>query len=238
MDYAATEGLRRTHPGWRLLAAGHAPLVVSFLHRTFIVTNVRTLSQSELVSRLDDFLYDLRQGAGESAFPRRAIEYLEDWSGDEYGWLRRYYPPDSDEPHFDLTPATEKALDFILSLAETRPVSTESRLLTVFELLRQLTEGTETNAEARVAELEARRAVIDADIRRLRDGHVDLMDPAQIKDRFLQMASTARGLLSDFRGLDQSFRDLDRGVRERIATWEGAKGALLEDVFGARDLIS
>jgi len=56
MDYAATEGLRRTHPGWRLLAASHAPLVVSFLYRTFIVTNVRTLSQSELVSRLDDFL--------------------------------------------------------------------------------------------------------------------------------------------------------------------------------------
>jgi len=96
--------------------------------------------------------------------------------------------------------------------------------LTVFELLRQLTEGTETNAEARIAELEERRAVIDADIRRLRDGHVDLMVPAQIKDRFLQMAATARGLLSDFRGLDQSFRDLDRGVRERIATWEGAKG--------------
>jgi hypothetical protein len=221
-----------------LLAAGHAPLVVSFLHRTFIATNVRTLSQSELVSRLEDFLYDLRQGAGDGAFPRRALEYLEDWSGDEYGWLRRYYPPDNDEPHFDLTPATERALDFVVSLAEARPVSTESRLLTIFELLRQLTEGTETNAEARVAELEERRAAIDADIRRLRDGHVDLMDPAQIKDRFVQMAATARGLLSDFRALDQSFRDLDRSVRERIATWEGGKGALLEDVFGARDLIS
>jgi hypothetical protein len=67
---------------------------------------------------------------------------------------------------------------------------------------------------------------------------VNLMDDAQIKDRFLQLAATARGLLSDFRALDQSFRDLDRTVRERIATWDGGKGALLESVFGERDAIS
>jgi hypothetical protein len=120
----------------------------------------RALSQPDLLSRLDDFLYDLRQ----------AGDYLGDWSADERGWLRRYYPPNSDEPHYDLTPATEKALDFVATLFESRPASTESRLLTVFELLRQLTEGTETNAETRIAELERRRSAIDADIRRLREG--------------------------------------------------------------------
>lgn len=238
MDYAATEGLRRTHPAWKLLAADSAPLVVSFLYRTFVVPNVRALSQPDLLSRLDDFLYDLRQTLGDDAPRRQAGDYLGDWSADERGWLRRYYPPNSDEPHYDLTPASEKALDFVATLFESRPVSTESRLLTVFELLRQLTEGTETNADARIAELERRRALIDSDIRRLREGHLDLMDPAQIKDRFLQLAATARGLLSDFRAVDQSFRDLDRDVRERIATWEGGKGSLLEDVFGARDHIS
>ena len=238
MDYAAIEGLRRTHPAWRLLAADTAPLVVSFLHRTFIIPNVRALSQPDLLSRLDDFLYDLRRISEDDAPKRQAGDYLGDWSADERGWLRRYYPPNSDEPHYDLTPATEKALDFVATLFESRPVSTESRLLTVFELLRQLTEGTETNAETRVAELERRRAAIDANIRRLREGHVDLMDAAQIKDRFLQLAATARGLLSDFRAVDQSFRDLDRDVRERIATWEGGKGTLLEDVFGERDLIA
>jgi hypothetical protein len=238
MDYSATEGLRRTHPAWKLLAADTAPLVVSFLYRTFIIPNVRALPQPDLLSRLDDFLYDLRRTSGDDAPKRQAGEYLGDWSADERGWLRRYYPLNSDEPHYDLTAASEKALDFVATLFESRPVSTESRLLTVFELLRQLTEGTETNADARIAELERRRAVIDADIHRLREGHVDLMDAAQIKDRFLQLAATARGLLSDFRAVDQSFRDLDRDVRERIATWEGGKGTLLEDVFGARDHIS
>lgn len=238
MDFSAAQSLRTTHPAWRLLAAGNAPLIASFFHRTFIVPNVRTLPRSELASRLEDFLYDLRQQVDADEFPRSATEYLDEWARDDHGWLRKYYQQDSDEPCFDLTPASEKALDFVASLSEPQLISTESRLLTVFELLRQLTEGTSADADARIADLERRRAVIDADIERLRAGHVDLMDAAQIKDRFQQMATTARALLSDFRTLDQSFRDLDRTVRERIATWEGGKGALLHDVFGQRDQIS
>lgn len=236
-DFETADGLRRTHPAWRLLAAEHGPLIVSFLYRTFIGPNLRTMGQAELVSRLEDYLFDLRQ-RDPSAFPKRANEYLDDWAADDKGWLRKYYGSDSDEPQFDLTPATERAVDFVVSLASPRPVSTESRLLTVFELLRQLTEGTSQDAAARIAELQRRRSAIDADIARLEAGHVDLMDAAQIKDRFVQLASTARGLLSDFRELDQSFRDLDREVRERIATWDAGKGALLENVFGARDAIS
>jgi len=237
LDHDTAEGLRRTHPAWRLLAADHGALIVSFLHRTFIAPNVRTLGQAELVSRLEDYLFDLRQRT-ESAYPKRAAEYLDDWAADDKGWLRKYYAADSDEPQYDLTPATEKAVDFVLSLAMRRPVSTESRLLTVFELLRQLTEGTSLDAAARIGELERRRAAIDAEIARLQAGHIDVMDAAQVKDRFVQLASTARGILSDFRELDQSFRDLDREVRERIATWDSGKGALLDNVFGVRDAIS
>ena len=59
-----------------------------------------------------------------------------------------------------------------------------------------------------------------------------------MRERFLQMAATARELLSDFRALDQNFRSLDRSVREQIATWEGGKGELLQQVFGWRDLIA
>src|SRR5215510_7249613 len=60
MDYRTLETLRRRHPAWRLLVAEHAPLIVSFLHDTFIRPNVRTLSQPELVTRLDDYLFSLR----------------------------------------------------------------------------------------------------------------------------------------------------------------------------------
>jgi hypothetical protein len=50
--------------------------------------------------------------------------------------------------------------------------------------------------------------------------------------------TSARDLLTDFREVEQNFRVLDRRVRERIALWEGAKGALLEDIMGERDAIA
>jgi hypothetical protein len=45
-------------------------------------------------------------------------------------------------------------------------------------------------------------------------------------------------LLTDFREVEHNFRQLDRRVRERIALWEGSKGALLEDIMGERDAIA
>jgi hypothetical protein len=38
--------------------------------------------------------------------------------------------------------------------------------------------------------------------------------------------------------LEHSFHELDRVLRQRIATWEGSKGELLETVLGERDAIS
>ena len=109
MDYRTLETLRRRHPAWRLLNADHAPLIVSFLHDTFIRPNVRTLSQPELATRLEDYLFSLRSDLGEDMFPREAAHYLDSWASDEHAWLRKYYPPNSDEVHFDITPATERA---------------------------------------------------------------------------------------------------------------------------------
>jgi flagellar motility protein MotE (MotC chaperone) len=238
MDYRTLQTLRRNHPAWRLLTAEHAPLVVSFLYRTFLQPNVRTLAQQELVSRLQDYLFYLSEQSSETLFPKPAVHYLDDWSSDEHGWLRKYYPADSDEPQYDITPATEKAIDWLAGLGRRQFIGTESRLKTVFTLLREMTEGTEMDPAARIAELEKRKAQIDADIQQIREGRISLLDVTQVKDRFLQMADLARGLLSDFRVVEQNFRELDRAVRERIATWEGGKGALLEDILGERDVIT
>jgi len=238
MDFQTLDALRKRHPAWRLLLADSAAFVASFLHRSFVEPNVRTIAWQELVAKLDDYLFHLRERLGEDAFPRAAGEYLDEWAADERGWLRKYYPPDSDEPHFDLTPATEKALAWLAGLRQRQFVGTESRLITVFELLRQIVQGTEVDPKARIAELEKRQAEIAAELARVREGRVDLMDAAQVRDRFAQMADTASALLTDFRELEQSFRSLDRVVREKIATWDGNKGALLDEIFGERDAIS
>jgi hypothetical protein len=238
LDYSTLDTLRRQHPGWRLLLADSAPLVVSFLHRSFVAPNVRVLPRAELASKLEDHLFQLRETLGDAAFPKAATQYLDDWAADERGWLRKFYPVGSDEPHYDLTPATEKAIAWLTTLSERAFVGTESRLLTVFELLRQMVTGSESDPEARIRELESRKAEIDAEIGRIRNGEISLLDDTGLRDRFQQIATTANGLLTDFREVEQNFRGLDRSVRERIALWEGGKGALLESIFGERDAIA
>jgi flagellar motility protein MotE (MotC chaperone) len=238
MDYEHLTHLRRHHPAWRLLAAGHAPVIVGFLYRAFVRPNVRVLSEQALASQLDDYLYHLRGRVAEDAFPRPALEYLNSWADQDSGFLRRFYPQDSDEPHFDLTPASEKVIQWLAGFEQQQFVGAESRLKVVFDLLRQIAEGSETDPDVRLVELQRRRAALDAEIDRVRAGTFSIMDDTQLRERFMQAAETARALLSDFRQVEQNFRDLDRQVRERIATWEGSKGEVLEAIFGERDAIA
>jgi hypothetical protein len=237
MEYDDVASLCRHHPAWLLLRADSAPLVASTLHRVFVAQNCRTIPQQNLIEALEDDLYRRRQ-IDPAAYPRSAKDYLTDWSAPERGWLRRFYPPGSDEPHYDLTTGAEKALTWLTSLGQRSFVGTESRLLTMFELLRQIVEGTQTDPEARIHALEQRRAAIDAEIERVRSGDVPLLDDTALRDRFQQFTATARELLGDFREVEDNFRTLDRGVRERIAGWEGSRGALLDDVFGKQDAIT
>ncbi len=238
IDYFTLNALRRNHPAWRLLCSEHVPLVVAFLHRVFVLPNVRVMPAADLAEALEDELYELRTRLGEEAFPRRGMDYLNEWADPEKGWLRKFYRQDSDEPQFDLTPATEKAIAWLSTLAERGFVGTESRLLTMFELLRQINAGSESDPEKRTAELQKRRDEIDAEIAQILRGDVPLLDDTALKDRFQQFLQLARELLADFREVEHNFRQLDRHVRERIALWEGAKGKLLEEIMGERDAIA
>ena len=238
LDYTTLDLLRQNHPAWRLLRSDHAALVASFLHRVFIAPNVRIMAQADLAEALEDELFSLREHHGREAFPKSALAYLNDWADNDKGWLRKFYPIGSDEPHFDLTPASEKAIAWLASLSERAFIGTESRLLTLFELLRQMSAGSETDPQARITELHKRREGIDAEIARILDGDILLLDDTALKDRFQQFLQLARELLADFRQVEHNFRALDRRLRERIALWDGAKGTLLGEIMGERDMIA
>lgn len=230
--------LRGNSPAWRLLRAENAPLVLSFLDQVFVAENIRSIAAAELANRLDDELYALNERLGERAFPKPAKAYLDDWAAPEAGWLRKYYPEGSDEPHFDVTPAVEKALAWVRALQARSFVGTESRLNTVFLLLRQMAFGAETDPDERLGELRRRRQELDDEIARVQAGQLDVLEASALRDRYQQFSATARELLADFREVEENFRKLDRNLREKIATWHGAKGELLDDVLGSRETIA
>ncbi|MEP6970958.1 MAG: DUF3375 domain-containing protein, partial [Betaproteobacteria bacterium] len=238
LDFTTLDTLRAHHPAWRLLRSEHAPLVASFLNRVFVAPNLRVMAAADLAEALEDELYALRQHQGDTAFPKPALQYLNDWAAPDKGWLRKFYRTGTDEAQFDLTPATEKAIAWLGQLSQRQFVGTESRLLTLFDLLKQMREGSEADPVKRLAELHKKRDEIDAEIARVRSGDVPLLDDTGLKDRFQQFTLGARDLLADFREVEHNFRQLDRRVRERIALWEGAKGSLLEQIMGERDAIA
>ncbi|MEJ8816098.1 DUF3375 domain-containing protein [Variovorax ureilyticus] len=237
MDHATLSVLRDRHPAWRMLASPHATLVASFLYRVFVSPNVRLMSEADLAEALEDELFSLREQLGPEAYPKSALEYLNDWVAPDKGWLRKFYKLGTDEAQFDLTPATEKAVAWLLSLTERPFVGTESRLLTLFALLEQISAGTEADPIKRVDDLRKKRDELDAEIARVLAGDLPLLDDTAVKDRFQQFQQLARELLADFREVEHNFRLLDRKVREKIALWQGAKGALLDEIMGERDAI-
>ncbi len=238
MQYEEIALLRSRSAAWRLLRADNAALILSFLGRVFIDENVRDISASQLTNRLDDELFALNERLGEGTYPKSARAYLDDWAAPGAGWLRKFYPTGSDEPHFDATPAVERAVAWVAALRERTFIGTESRLNTVFELLRQLVFGSETDAAARLAELHRRRSAIDLEIAAVEAGDFTVLGAAGRRDRYQQFAETARGLLSDFREVEANFRRLDRGLREQVTTWDGSKGELLDEVIGSRSHIA
>jgi len=238
LDYYDLRSMRKSHPAWRLMAADNAPLVAGFLDVAFREPNERSLRESDLAMRLEDYLFQLRQVEGEDAFPRRAVSYLDQWADNDHGWLRKFYPPGSDEAHYDLTPAIETALQWLDGLFERGFVGTESRLYTAVSLLREIASGVEEDEEVRIAELERKREAIDEQIRSIREGEIPLLDSRSLKERFSQFSRMARELLSDFRAVEHNFRELDRSVREQIAEWAGEKSEMLERIFGEHDAIT
>jgi len=56
--------MRRSSAAWKLLRADNAALVLSFLSHVFVEDNIRSISRTDLVGRLDDELYALKRAHG------------------------------------------------------------------------------------------------------------------------------------------------------------------------------
>ncbi len=236
MEYEYLVGLKK-HPSWHLLSADSAPLIIGFFYRVFTRENRRTIAADEMTAKLEDYLFHLRRILGEDAYPRSAKAYLDDWSEGQTGYLRKFYPARGEEAEYDLTPASEKVIEWLVSFAPKQFVGTESRLLTVFRLLREIAREAMVDPEAEIRRLESEKERIEAELSALKAGHYAPKDGTRIRERFLEARDTSRRLLADFRQVEENFRHLDRQTREKIAVSEASKGELLDDIFGEQDAI-
>lgn len=237
-DLANLELMRSRSPAWHLLGVTHAPFIISFLHAVFVADQQRLVPEQDMLRRLEDHLSAARQQPDAYGYTRTAKGYLDHWVSSECGWLRASYPPGSDEPVYDITASARRAVEWVGSLEDRSFVGTASRLLTVIDLLKQIRTGSETDPVVRLRELEAKRAEIEDEIRRVATGQVQPVNDAVIRDQFQVAADNAQYLLADLVEVEQNFRKLDRDTRTKVAEWDGAKGALLEEIFQHRNIIA
>ncbi len=237
MQYEYLIGLKK-HPSWKLLAADSAPMIIGFFHRAFIKKNRRTIPADEMVSLMEDYLFHLHRILGKEVFPRSAKAYLDEWTGAETGFLRKFYPARGEQAEYDLTPASEKVLEWIAAFTPKQFVGTESRLLTVFRLLREIASDALVDPEAEIQRLEKEKKRIERQLTALKAGQYPAKDGTRIRERFLEANETAQRLLFDFRQVEENFRQLDRNTREKIAISESSKGELLDEIFGDQDAIN
>ncbi len=229
--------LKRSHPALRLLAADTAPLVLGFLYLVFVQPNRRGIGQDELESRLDDYLFGLHRIYSDEMYPRSGAQYLESWADPGRSILRKYYPDRGDEPEYDLTPSTARAIDWIQGLQERQFIGTESRLRIIIKLLQEIVQSTEQDPDMVIQDLERQKQQIENKIAVIRERGVSPTDPTKVREQFFQAEDMARRLLADFRQVEYNFRALDRETRELITTSDKPKGELLDEIFQERDVI-
>lgn len=233
MDHDQLQFDLRQSASVRLLKGPNAPLILSFLHRTFKREQRSSVSYAALLERLDATLEALNERSP-GLYPLGAAAYLKQWSDDEHQLIRIVVRGSDDETTVELTADAERAISWVEELYRREFVGTESRFLAIFNLLDEIVARSTEDVEQRLAQLEQERAAIEAEIDQIREsGRVEPLTSTQVKERFLQAGEVARLLLRDFAAVEQNFRAIARNVQEQQLRPEARKGTVVGYVLDA-----
>lgn len=221
----------------KLLRSPHFALLTSFFHRAFIQSNKRSVPYQQLVSLLDQHLFEIAELEGDALYPKSAKAYLDDWVNSRGGYLRKYLPQHSDEPECDLLPDVEKALRYLEDMQGRQFVGTESRLKLLLEMINTLIEGSSADQSSRLLALKQRKVELEQQIIAVELGQDAGFSDTQIRERLFLLADVSRQLLGDFRQVEANFRSLDKQTRKTISLSGGQKGDVLDQVFNHQDVI-
>jgi len=235
LDYHEIRYRLETHAVFRILRKDSAAFMLGFFHDQFKKRHRADIGQAELTAELSAYAAFVRMSEGDDEPRREPGAYLDEWANE--GFLRKYYPADSSEACYDLTPDSERALEWLGELARRSFVGTESRLLSLFDALKDLAFGASFDIDERKAELKRQKAEINEELKRLERGEATRLDDTWILERYYGVEDAARRLLADFKQIEQNFRDLDRETKERVIASERSRGAVLKEVFEHRDAI-
>ncbi len=219
----------------RLLQSRQAPLAMSFFFFAFKFKNRLQIPYSELKELLTEFLENLDDDARQE-YTLLPQQFLDLWSNDNQGFIRKYFELNQDEPMTELTADTERALEWMQNLEKREFVGTQSRFLSIYESMKRIADQTEDNPESRLLFLKEQRKKLEDEIKAIQaTGMVHRMDATQIRERFLNLIEDSRRLISEFRLIEDIFKDITRKIKEKKLKEAVTKGEILREVLDAHD---
>jgi hypothetical protein len=202
MTYEKLAPLFSNHPLFHLFRKQDPAFILSFLYQAFKNRGMLVLQQDELI-------IDLAYALGEETEDpnEKAQMLLNDWCSEGLRLLRRYRGEDG-LWRLELTPVAEKALLWLEELTETAPVATETRFSDILDRLENLVSGTQRDPQTRVAELEAKRASIEEEIREIEATGIvqGILSERQVAERMVELVRSSRSLAADFSTVEEDYR--------------------------------
>ena len=218
-------------PSLKLLRSDNAALALFLFYSQFKKTGKVSQSAAALTLSLGGLLEDLAREEP-TRYPRQASQYLDYWT--DQGFLRQTFADGSDERIFQLMPGTEKALGWLEDLKAGEFVGTESRLKRILASLRELVENTTRDPKVRLKSLELQKAEVETEMERIKaSGRVETFSETQAKERFQELLTESRRLLSDFKQVEDNFRDICRQLQATRLKEGFNKGKAVQKVLDA-----
>ena len=235
MTYDYLLFLKKNNLTIKLLNSDNFAMMVGFFYFIFVKKRYLTINHEDILSFLDDYLYDINQ-TYQNPYPKSAKDYLDDFVSDKNGYLKRYYGSDG-ELLYELTPYTQKALEFLEGLQKREFVGSRTKFNIIFELLEELMFETNLSDEERIKKLQEEKKSIDKQIEAIKRKEDLRFDSSRIKEHFMLIDEQARKLKYDFSQIEYNFRDLNLQAMEQIASMDEAKDKVLSSIFDVEDSI-
>lgn len=230
--FLAFTRLKDESPTLALLRSPLWPLVVAVFSESFDGSS-RRISSGEFYESLDRDLIALRDVGADA--PGSAQSYVRTWV--DAGWMVRRPGTAATGETLEPTQAALVAVDFLQGLHTPRRGLTVSRVETLTRQLEDLARDTDPSLQGRLASLTRERDRIDAAIARVEAGDIEHADPDQVKEMISEIVHGADDIPADFARVRAEFDSLNQDLRRRLLDQEGARGEVLDAVFGGVDLI-
>ena len=236
------ENLIKNDPGFSLLRANSASLVISFFYQEFIVYNKLSVLAADMEIHLDSFLRDhkeeLKEFEAENTDEsvedeflekkdrkQRVRGYIEKWC--KNGYLLRYHNSDR-ESVLELTQSILKLFSWIDDLKPKKFIGTESQFKTILDQLHDLYQHITEDTASRIKALKQEKAEIEKEIKRLEaGGKVETYTPVQIFEMVDLCLRNGKDLLNDFRQVEDNFRIAGSEIYRKQSELNYSKGEIL-----------